>query len=132
MAENEEKKRLLSRRLEHMQASRGSVLEEQATLDAQVAEHLRTTFDTIVKLQRQRNALSPVYKIPAELLVDIFVECLPRWNEGEPAHRLACSQVCHHWRTVALSRPLLWTYLDLRYPKLSDLVRISTEEYGAY
>jgi hypothetical protein len=128
MAEDEENKRLLFRPLEHMQAPRGSVLEEQATLDAQI----RTTFDTIVKLQRQRNALSPVYKIPAELLVDIFVECLPRWNEGEPTHRLACSQVCHQWRTVALSRPLLWTYMDLRYPKLSDLVRTFTEEYGAY
>ena len=51
-------------------------------------------------------------KLPTELLVEIFKHARPD-NPGdayiEPyLYPVALAQVCHHWRSVALSEPTLW------------------------
>ena len=58
----------------------------------------------------------PFDKLPTELLVKIFHQArtdnvLDDWNAKYP-HPVALSQVCRHWRKVALGAPTLWT--DIR------------------
>lgn len=61
-------------------------------------------------------------KLPQELLREIFLELAPSRSFYKPngppfplSHRtaLTLSQVCQHWREVALDIPFLWTNMDL-------------------
>ncbi|KAG6906198.1 hypothetical protein DXG01_015269 [Tephrocybe rancida] len=64
----------------------------------------------------------------AELLAQIFVECLPsqvnrRYNLfGNSSAPGSVSQVCQFWRQIALSLPILWSYMDL----------VKTDEYSGH
>ena len=60
--------------------------------------------------------LSPIRRLPPELLSEIFHNCLPQNYDGEAAHKAVMlpSHVCQHWRDVALSTPTLWTNIVLR------------------
>jgi F-box-like len=60
--------------------------------------------------------LSPVRRLPSELLGEIFCYCLPQNYDEEGAHKAVMlpSHVCKHWRDVALSTPTLWTNIVLR------------------
>ncbi|KIJ65672.1 hypothetical protein HYDPIDRAFT_110816 [Hydnomerulius pinastri MD-312] len=73
---------------------------------------------TISGLRTRRNSLSPISRIPPEMLAVVFVHyardhhadsramgsrSLPPW--------VNVSYVSRHWRDVALSCPTLWTYL---------------------
>ena len=59
--------------------------------------------------------LSPVRRLPYELLGEIFRYCLPQNYNMEGAHKAVMlpSHVCKHWRDVALSIPALWTNIVL-------------------
>ncbi|KAF5373420.1 hypothetical protein D9615_009453 [Tricholomella constricta] len=59
----------------------------------------------------------PIYRLPPEILGQIFIACLPAENDGMymnpdiyQAPMLLC-QVCGHWRDIALSLPILWSTL---------------------
>ncbi|KAJ3903448.1 hypothetical protein F5879DRAFT_149200 [Lentinula edodes] len=71
-------------------------------------------------------------KLPLELMSEIFVHCLepvscPDAGESCRPHTqssgiaLVLSQVCRQWRTVALSTPALWTFLNVVIPFTNDL-----------
>jgi hypothetical protein len=72
-----------------------------------------------VLTRRELNALVRVNRIPPELLVHVFLYCLPeyrRWIRKEGRDLafqsfLHLSHVCSHWRTVAIAEPNLWTIL---------------------
>src|SRR3984885_8964598 len=59
--------------------------------------------------------LSPVRRLPPELLGEIFRYCLPQNYHEKGAHKAVMlpSHVCKHWRDVALSTPTLWTNVVL-------------------
>lgn len=65
-----------------------------------------------VALRRQANRDLPIFRLPAEILILIFDECRQEdilylrilWR-GE---WIACTHVCHCWRTIALAAPVLW------------------------
>ena len=59
--------------------------------------------------------LSPVRRLPPELLGEIFELCLPRNYHKKDAHQAVMlpSHVCSHWRSVALSIPRLWSKIVL-------------------
>ncbi|KAJ3558391.1 hypothetical protein NM688_g952 [Phlebia brevispora] len=70
-----------------------------------------------IESPRKYNAGLPISRLPPEILANIFVECLTVlcWPSDPRAtvlrqHRRTLSQVCHHWRDVALSAAILWTY----------------------
>ncbi|KII91813.1 hypothetical protein PLICRDRAFT_76753, partial [Plicaturopsis crispa FD-325 SS-3] len=81
---------------------------------------LESIKDTLRTLERHRadrqkalesyNAvLSPFRRLPTELLVEVFVYCLP--ENDAPTRRCApllLMGVCKRWRSVALSTPRLW------------------------
>lgn len=65
----------------------------------------------------------PVLTLPAEITSRIFVECLPPHGRVRPSLRqapLSISQVCRHWREVALSIGELWSSLDMLFGVKQD------------
>ncbi|KAF9462844.1 hypothetical protein BDZ94DRAFT_1260440 [Collybia nuda] len=67
-------------------------------------------------LEISTDVLTPIQRIPAELLGEIFLRCLPK--KRHPTVRLApllLCQVCSHWRGVALSLNQLWDEFCLLY-----------------
>jgi hypothetical protein len=72
------------------------------------------------------NVYVPISCLPSELCLRIFLfvrsadnRCGLRW--------IAVSQVCHQWRSLALSYPILWNHIDLSYPDrwTSEMLRRS-------
>ena len=57
-------------------------------------------------------------KLPTELLVEIFKHAHPSNSDEAYAEELlypvTLTQVCHHWRTVALGAPTLWANIQLK------------------
>ncbi|KAF6763753.1 hypothetical protein DFP72DRAFT_873305 [Ephemerocybe angulata] len=69
------------------------------------------------KLQQIRGALSPLRRVPIEVLGDIFRISLPD-NTANKAGRqalIALCLVCQRWRTAAWATHGLWTRLELLY-----------------
>ena len=77
--------------------------------------------------------LSPINRLPREVLAEVFVQCLPEielWPKIEGvstcqdiAPLLLCS-VCSTWRALALSTPRLWQRLFLRFTKVTRTIRV--------
>ena len=61
------------------------------------------------------NALSPIFRLPPEILAAIFVHCARFHHKSlsictrRPGW-VKVSYVCRHWREVALGCPTLWSY----------------------
>ena len=99
---------------EHERAVRA--LEEQVKardrtvgdLEEQIKEHKRTT----IKLKRARNSFLDVFKLPPEILGDIFHRnASPEGDFGgleKRSHNFLF--VCHHWYEVASGTPELWSF----------------------
>lgn len=67
---------------------------------------------------------SPISALPAELLAEIFIFCLPtdRYPIPTPTDApLLLTQVCSLWRSVAISLPGLWTAIHINYKGLEDI-----------
>lgn len=63
-----------------------------------------------------RSLLSPIRRLPAELLGVVFVFCLPNSSFVLPEKRhapLLLTRICSSWRTIALSTPELWSRLRI-------------------
>lgn len=61
---------------------------------------------------------SPISALPAELLAEIFIFCLPtdRYPIPTPTDApLLLTQVCSLWRSVAISLPGLWTAIHIKF-----------------
>lgn len=70
----------------------------------------------IAQCRRDLNTLTPVGKLPPELLVKIFGLCTPRTElERLPIQNpygwTATTRVCHQWRAVAMEVSELWTMI---------------------
>jgi hypothetical protein len=82
-------------------------------------------------LQRKRNALLPVARLPSEVLTEVFLYVvLQDHNSGRPGVwvNYAFSQTSHHLRKVALACPLLWSFLFARTPALTgEMLRRSRD-----
>ncbi|KAI3602748.1 hypothetical protein WG66_008108 [Moniliophthora roreri] len=97
------------------------------------AEELHALDEQIARLQARRDKLksfidnhcallSPIRRVPSDILREIFVQCLP---EGHlPTHTihqapLLLTSICRSWREVAITTPRLWNriHILLRYPR---------------
>ncbi|KAJ7612465.1 hypothetical protein DFH06DRAFT_149365 [Mycena polygramma] len=73
--------------------------------------------ESIRTLQSRRNALSPIGKLPPEILSRIFLYC------SNPLSLYWIKEVSHvsrHWRAVALGCPNLWSSPFFSQPKWAD------------
>ncbi|KAG2345975.1 hypothetical protein BDR05DRAFT_98637, partial [Suillus weaverae] len=98
---------------------------------------LETVIDKINHLHRQltkqkgkiissitlhKRLVSPLWRLPFEVLSHIFVHCLPEDKYLSPASKLApvlLTRICRQWREVAVGTPSLWCSLSVPF----DLIR---------
>ncbi|KAJ2930325.1 hypothetical protein H1R20_g6783, partial [Candolleomyces eurysporus] len=109
---------------------RSLVDERQKLVDAleREIEELAKRRDEHAKFVKEHSALlSPIRRVPNDILSLIFLACLPhnlspqRLTELSAAHpALVVSHVCQRWRQLSLSTPLLWTFIDIHIPRLPD------------
>ncbi|KAF9256303.1 hypothetical protein L218DRAFT_881930, partial [Marasmius fiardii PR-910] len=84
-----------------------------------VAIHLlETRRDALsVSVARYRSLLSPIYRMPTEILTHIFSFCCDENvispGYGPPAV-MTLSAVCESWREVALTTPRLWSCMSIK------------------
>ncbi|KAJ7180688.1 hypothetical protein C8R46DRAFT_1070260 [Mycena filopes] len=82
----------------------------------QIDNEIQHFQNSIRGLQSQRNALSAVGRLPAEMLSRIFLFC-----SRQVPHSLSwikeVSHICRHWRAVALGCPNLWCSITFSRPK---------------
>ncbi|KAF7296710.1 F-box domain-containing protein [Mycena chlorophos] len=97
-----------------------------AAFDSEVADLLRK----VDHIHRERQALvdeikpcmallSPIRRMPEEVLREIFLACLPHDRNCVMSRREApvlLGQVCSLWRNIAFSTPALWTKLHIVEP----------------
>ncbi|KAJ7755544.1 hypothetical protein B0H16DRAFT_1521099 [Mycena metata] len=109
-------------------------LKDLAVLDGGI-ETVRRTFDEL-KRKRQKLAtdidahlalLSPVRRLPGDVLREIFVSSLPSTHNAIIADREAPLLLCHvcaGWRSIALTTPRLWSSLHVVVPNQSHLQNV--------
>ncbi|EEB96130.1 hypothetical protein MPER_04790 [Moniliophthora perniciosa FA553] len=71
------------------------------------------------KMDRYRTLLSPIHRLPPEVIVQVFTEVCDKnelYKKKLPS-ALALSRVCGRWRDIALATPRLWS--SLRIPVVS-------------
>ncbi|KAF9257329.1 hypothetical protein L218DRAFT_113970 [Marasmius fiardii PR-910] len=65
-------------------------------------------------IRTQLNQLCPIISLlPTEILQIVFTFCIIHFTQTPLEHRLAFTQVCQHWRSLALGMPGLWNYINL-------------------
>ncbi|KAJ7178111.1 hypothetical protein C8R46DRAFT_670165 [Mycena filopes] len=62
--------------------------------------------------------LSPVRRLPLDVIQEIFEACLPHRNCAMSAVEapVLLGRICSSWRTISLTTPLLWTRLHIVEP----------------
>ena len=92
---------------------------------AQIDEEISARYLPVCALRTKRNALSPVSRLPDELLETVFIFYarqyhISNWAKIETLqtppplqvpHWVGVSYVCRRWRVVALGCPTLWTHV---------------------
>lgn len=76
--------------------------------------------DAMTRLERQRNSMAPIHRLPAELLAQIFLEAShPGFPDlfQEHDNYIEClhafAQVCTSWAAIVRDTPSLWTVVQL-------------------
>ncbi|KAJ8092878.1 hypothetical protein PM082_023511 [Marasmius tenuissimus] len=69
-------------------------------------------------ITKYRASLSPVHRLPPEILAEIFKGCRCEISHGSiwpsvPPSSVVLSMVCGRWREVALSTTALWSYISI-------------------
>ena len=100
-------------------------------------ESIKKSQNRILQLKTQRNMLSPICRIPQELLGEILValassyaadytspcgRCWPYWT--------VVTEVCRYWRSVSLRTPRMWACIPLTYYDKSNLLSIFMARSG--
>ncbi|KAF5325097.1 hypothetical protein D9619_010012 [Psilocybe cf. subviscida] len=85
-----------------------SYLEVQRTIDLELTNLSALTQETTRQLNSRRNALAPAFKLPDDVLVDIFLSIRDS-SDRRPKNWHQITQICGYWRSVAVMAPSLWT-----------------------
>ena len=101
--------------------------ETRSIIDRDIA-HLE---ENIRALKSRRNELSPISRLPVEVLCNVFslIE-----NDGifhlnrSPESWTNFSHVSQHWRSSALSAPELWTKIPLSWPRWAQEMLIRSKK----
>ena len=83
-------------------------------------------------LKSRRNELSPIYRLPVEVLCNIFSfakdnELFFLRRRRGPESWTNFSHVSQHWRSLALSAPELWTNIPIKYPRWAQEMLIRSK-----
>jgi F-box-like len=83
--------------------------------------------ESIRVLRSRRNELSPIYRLPAEILCNIFSLTEDLSRVRSPKSWTNFSQVSQRWRSSALSAPQLWTKISLNYSRWAQEMLIRSK-----
>ncbi|EKM51923.1 uncharacterized protein PHACADRAFT_101677 [Phanerochaete carnosa HHB-10118-sp] len=64
----------------------------------------------IVAAKRRLNELTPIGRLPSEMLAETFLHRSAGWSTGDQSW-IEVSHVCHRWREIALDCPALWGHI---------------------
>ncbi|KAJ7506749.1 hypothetical protein B0H11DRAFT_1850270 [Mycena galericulata] len=91
-------------------------------LSAEISERevaigdLKARFESLMnQVDLHKALMSPVRRIPQEILQEIFIACLPTHNalvDSREAPQIL-GRICSYWRTVAYSTPELWSSIHI-------------------
>ena len=84
--------------------------------------------ESIRVLKSRRNELSPISRLPAEILCNIFSFAEVLSQTWSPESWTNFSQVSQHWRSLALRAPELWTKIPLAYPRWAQEMLIRSKK----
>ncbi|KAH9481483.1 hypothetical protein JR316_0006010 [Psilocybe cubensis] len=105
--------RILERRKEELLRE---VADVDLALDVQKAQYARLLNDQ-----------APIYKLPNELLITIFITCQQSLRHSSKAtttpFQVVISHITHRWRQVVLSTPLLWNTINFRVRPMNHVQR---------
>ncbi|KAJ3480182.1 hypothetical protein NLI96_g8532 [Meripilus lineatus] len=115
---------------------RQQVVQAQQMIDQLTKEYqaaLAEQSACIIQHYRDLNFLTPVGRLPPELLVNIFALCSPQRTKLEElpiATRyawLVVTRVCHQWRIVALGASELWTTISTgNMVRITEFLKLSS------
>ncbi|KAJ3502616.1 hypothetical protein NLJ89_g8805 [Agrocybe chaxingu] len=91
-------------------------MDELAKLLVTVKQRFEATQQSITKYE---TILSPIRRVPADILGEIFGHCLPTHRNPlflSSEAPILPSHVCRSWRAAALSTPSLWARLHVSFP----------------
>ncbi|TFK50603.1 hypothetical protein OE88DRAFT_1661108 [Heliocybe sulcata] len=105
------------------------VLAARRELEQQIIVHEMS----LIQIRIRLNTLVLIARLPPEVLAEIFAayicahgqpEVPIRLSSGphQPYAWLVITHVCHHWRTVALGTPSLWTEVYLTQPECVQMM----------
>ncbi|KAJ7742840.1 hypothetical protein B0H16DRAFT_1018744, partial [Mycena metata] len=89
---------------------------EIATLQSAIDKLLSEREALNTEVQKHKGAISPLRRLPTEMLSLIFTFALaPRQDSiSAPSAPWTISAVCARWRTTAISQPCFWTSIKLK------------------
>ena len=96
--------------------SAGDSLDETRSI---IDRNITRLEESIRALKSHKNELSPISRLPVEILCNIFKFCVAESWTRKPESWTNFSQVSQHWRSSALSASELWTIIPLNYPRLA-------------
>lgn len=79
--------------------------------------------DSYAAIAALHTLLSPIRRLPVELLTEIFMHCLPRNKFVLPSDAdspLRLMQICTQWWRVCITSPQLWTSIEILLPAAQD------------
>ncbi|KAJ7364909.1 hypothetical protein DFH08DRAFT_1073427 [Mycena albidolilacea] len=88
-------------------------IEEMEIVLSQLKE-LRASLKT--PIDAHRTLISPLRRIPQDVLLAIFSSCLPSEHNAliDPAEApLLLGRICRHWRDVTYTTPMLWSSIHI-------------------
>ncbi|KAJ7137749.1 hypothetical protein C8R44DRAFT_727962 [Mycena epipterygia] len=77
-------------------------------------ECLRAKEHSTIAFLRRLRAPAPIDRLPAELVVEVFLFSTDKQFNERPMKIIRLSQVCHYWRQVAHSTSRFWTKCRIR------------------
>ena len=106
--------------------SAGNPLDEMRSI---IDRDIARLEESIRALKSRRNELSPISRLPAEMLCNIFsfIKDDIFSSSRSPKFWTSFSQVSQHWRSTALSAPGLWTNIPLSYPRWAQEMLIRSK-----
>ncbi|KAF8194558.1 hypothetical protein BJ912DRAFT_176274 [Pholiota molesta] len=84
--------------------------------------------DLLQQIDKYRTLISPVRRLPPDVLREIFIACLP--DDRNPT--MSCDEapvvltrVCASWRNIAMNTPRLWAALHITVPRSGPVSNVS-------
>ena len=117
-------RREIFRILEEPQARLAKINDEIERMQATLEEMKRQRDELSQHIDQYRALTSPLRRLPQEILLEIFVHCLPKdHNAFMSSHEvpLLFGRICSSWRSISLSAPQLWTTIHVPVPAPAEL-----------